>query len=86
MDIRCRKCAEPVDMDELHDIATDMGTTFHQVRKDFAQLGCPALGMRCNDEQTDRELAAISGALFDMLGDDIDGVASMLNEWEYLNR
>lgn len=86
MDIRCRKCAEPIDMDEFHDIAADMGTTFRHVLNTFAQHGCIALGMRCNDEETDRELAAISGALFDMLGDDIDGVASDLSDWEYLNR
>lgn len=85
MDIRCRKCAEPIDMDELHDIAADMGTTYHHVRDTFAQYGCRALGMRCN-ENADSELATISGALFDMLGDDIDGVASTLEEWEYLNR
>ena len=85
MDIRCRKCAEPIDMDELHDIAADMGTTYRHVRTRFAQYGCVALGMQCN-ENADRELAAISGALFDMLGDDIDGVASDLNDWAYLNR
>lgn len=85
MDIRCRKCAEPIDMDELHDIAIDTGTTFHEVQRSFVQYGCVALGMVCNT-QADTELAAISGALFDMLGDDIDGVASMLEDWEYLNR
>jgi len=72
-------------MDELHDIAADMGTTFHEVRRNFADHGCVALGMQCNT-QADTELAAISGALFDMLGDDIDGVAGDLEDWEYLNR
>lgn len=85
MDIRCRKCGEPIDMDELHDIAADMGTTYNHVRNAFAQYGCAALGMTCN-ENADRGLAAISGALFDILGDDIDGVASELEDWEYLNR
>lgn len=83
MDVRCRKCAEPIEIDEFWAIAEDEHTTFNAIRDRFASKGCAGIGYTCN-ENVDGELAAVSGALFDLLGDDIDGIGAMLEDWEYI--
>lgn len=46
MDINCRNCGEPWDIDTIHDVAADEGSDFDTVRKAFAKDGCVALGGR----------------------------------------
>ena len=83
MDVNCRKCGEPIDIDEFHEIAVEQGTTFSAIQSRFASKGCAGIGYKCN-QYADKELASISGALFDLLGDDIDGIGAMLEDWEYM--
>jgi hypothetical protein len=84
MDIYCRRCGEPWDIDTLHEEAAESGRTFQEVRADFARRGCQALAaftgndQPCEKQETAR--GAASGALMDILGDDIDGVASLLDD------
>jgi len=91
MDINCPKCAEPVELDYLHEVADidsqyGDGATFIDVLHAFQTDGCSALGERCNPRVTDRDRARAAGAamLYELLGDDIDGAAAMLEDFEYM--
>ena len=88
MDINCPRCAEPVEIDYLHEVAEVEGQygdggTFADVLRAFQRDGCSALGARCNPRVTDRDRARAAGAalLYDLLGDDIDGAAAMLEDF-----
>lgn len=67
-------------MDYLHDVADDHDTTFNTVLRDFQQRGCPALDMTCSTGRED-SMAPYADALYDLLGDDIDGAAAMLEDF-----
>jgi hypothetical protein len=62
---------------------------FDAVRKDFYRRGCPAAGGRCSEPDTTTDntfgltRAEASSSLMEMLGDDIDGVASMLDDMRF---
>ena len=77
MDIYCPICAEPMDMMELHEID---GMDFDQARAAFFADGCDAVGFRCSDSRGSM-VAAASAALADLLGDDIDGIAAMMDDF-----
>lgn len=79
MDINCPKCGEPVDFDELHCVADENGTSFDTVSRQFRAQGCKALGSRCNPTP-DRDTAAAASAMYELLGDDLDGAAAMLED------
>jgi hypothetical protein len=82
MDVHCPKCGEPWDIDCFHDVAEDEGSTFDAVRKDFVKRGCRAVwNSRCNGNEGS-EMAVVASAAFELMGDDIDGVASMLSDYE----
>ena len=94
MDIRCPVCGEPWDMDSLHEETEARwpgrpwrtGQGHHQddyeknyygrVRTEFRVKGCAALGARCSTRQADPRLSV----LYNMLGDDLDGAASMMED------
>ena len=82
MDLYCTVCGEPWDVDTLHDID---GASYSDKRRRFQVEGCAALGtahaLLEDGERPFRALA--SEALFDVLGDDVDGVASELADAEY---
>jgi hypothetical protein len=89
MDILCPKCAEPWDMDELHEEVArrneaqryhdeEYEKKFEDVRKDFRRDGCRALQGKCSTNVAN----PVIGELYDLLGDDIDGAASMLEDFE----
>ena len=83
MDVYCPRCAEPCDIDEFHYV-DDM--TFDQARTTFfdRSKGCGVLfgGKPCTPDNSLR--AEASAALSDILGDDVDGIASMLDDFEYI--
>lgn len=94
MDIYCVRCGEPWDMDELHYRAEEIDSTFARVRDEFYGLGCEAMGAaRCEREDTltvvhggGSQTARLSdgaamSVLVDLLGDDIDGIASMMEDY-----
>jgi hypothetical protein len=84
MDIYCGKCGEPWDMDTFHDVALDEGTTWNRVAAKFRQIGCNALsGTQCNPNG-DVTRATVASALMDVLGDDMDGLAAMMADYDYM--
>lgn len=83
MDIYCPKCAEPVELDYLHTVADDNGTTFTVELHRFQSDGCETIGATCNPNR-DTGRASAAAAMYDLLGDDIDGAASMLEDFEAL--
>jgi len=85
MDIYCPKCGEPWDLDSIHEIADQDECSFDQARVRFRREGCVALGTSHSDDTDSGGLRALaSGALMDLMGDDMDGVASMLDDFDYV--
>ncbi|MGZ3472791.1 MAG: hypothetical protein ACXVA6_22775 [Isosphaeraceae bacterium] len=76
MDIYCPVCGEPWDLDELHAVP---GTAFEAARRRFAAEGCGVFGTRHNSA-VDSDKAAKSAVLHELLGDDIDGIASLMED------
>ena len=84
MDIYCGICGEPWDMDCLHDAVTEgRATNWNDARVKFERKGCGLWGLKCSTTP-DTARAAAAAALMDVMGDDIDGVASMLEDTESL--
>jgi hypothetical protein len=108
MDIYCSICAEPWDMDSLHeeiDLRKSDGrmpaTTnqaeydplYSQVRNEFATKGCRALSYAYPDgdgwckPSTDPKAqfrAELAAAMYDLMGDDLDGVASIMDDYDHM--
>ena len=92
MDLICPRCGEPWDMDCLHDEAAERHTkdggeyadVYASVAGDFRARGCLALTTAygsqpgCVREQSHSTLAA--SATYELLGDDMDGAAAMLED------
>ena len=76
MDIYCVKCGEPLDMSELHDVP---GMTYKQALSAYRASGCGSIGFDCNPDSSS-DIAFASSIAFDLMGDDIDGVASMMDD------
>ena len=79
MDIICPKCGEPWEFDSLHDAVMP----FEQAAKLFRTEGC---GVVFGNSWCDRGAKSIPAvaAIYDLLGDDMDGAASMLDDAEFL--
>jgi len=92
MDIMCPRCGEPWDNDELHEEASHrqeegLNSSYATVAADFRVRGCGAFtayGAECNAEALGSGRAAAASALYDLLGDDMDGAAAMLDDGAYL--
>lgn len=90
MDIYCSLCGEPWDNDCLHEEADATGRSYTEVSRDFRIKGCSALaveyGGQCSapSTRTDRTFGLTAqdaaGALYDILGDDMDGASAMLED------
>ena len=61
-DIYCPRCAEPWDMDELHDAPN--GQTYDEARRRFTQDGCGVFDSKC--EPNGSEVAMASRAVMDL--------------------
>lgn len=92
MDIRCRHCGEPWELDSLHD-AVDERFGFDKsnrpkgeeytkyydaIAKEFRRNGCSVFGSKCSGNRAPEGI----GILTDLLGDDMDGLACMLEDME----
>lgn len=81
MDIICPKCGEPWEIDTLHDYADEVGSTYREISRQFRTKGCgeafPTWGIACHAD----ERSEIRTALADILGDDIDGYASLCEDF-----
>lgn len=84
MDINCPKCAEPIDNDELHEIAGMYDMTYREVVAEFSLMGCNALDMEHNKATMGSAKAQVASAMFDLMGDDTDGVAAMMDDFEMM--
>lgn len=85
MDIYCPRCLEPTDMDYIHDVVADRRTTdpdvtYDTVAREFRRIGCPAIGTTCNTATMDDERSDIVSMTYDLLGDDMDGAAALLDD------
>ena len=80
-DIPCPKCAETWDLDTIHEVAAETDSTFKGVLHAFQREGCKVLGGRCTTSPQSELRQSYAGALYELLGDDVDGIA---NEWEDL--
>ena len=81
MDLICPKCGEPWDNDCFHDVADDMDSTYTQVVSSFKKQGCQALGTKCNENTTlSASQSAMVSELYDLMGDDVDGAAAILED------
>jgi hypothetical protein len=83
MDIRCPICGEPWDILTLHDEAEWIDETFDKVRERFYSDGCgKVFGVSC--ERSNDNASAIASLAYDIMGDDVDGIASMLEDAEFM--
>lgn len=84
MDIRCPICGEPWDIESLHDEAEWLDETFDKVRKRFYSDGCgKVFGVPSCERSTDNA-ATIAALAYDLMGDDVDGIASMLEDADFM--
>lgn len=86
MDIICPIDGEPWDFDSLHEEAAESGRTYTEVMRDFQQRGCVALEtafgpMRCERDESSAYRAMVAEAMYDLCGDDMDGAASMMEDF-----
>lgn len=78
MDIRCPKCGEPWEIDSLHEVD---GMTFAQARKKFYKVGCEVFDSSHGYDDSNASLIAQMGQ--ELMGDDVDGLASMMDDAEF---
>jgi hypothetical protein len=93
MDLYCPRCAEPWDNECLHDEVAarkrsgDEKATYNTVASDFRVKGCNALATEYGKqtcERTNSMRAQAASVMYDLLGDDMDGAASMLDDFEFM--
>ena len=74
MDLYCPLCGIAVDFGEVENV------------KNWQKLGCKSLGFECDPapDEADKTRASVADALYDILGDDIDGAAAMLEDYEMM--
>ena len=80
-DIYC-KCGEPWDVDSLHDLSDEQKCSFDTARQMFREQGCKAFGSSCSN--TNPAAGEIIALADELMGDDIDGVVSFLEDAHYL--
>lgn len=83
MDTRCSKCGEPYGVLDITEEADYYGYTPTEMHRLFAEQGCAAIGATCNPNTLGSDTAYAVSVLQDILGDDIDGLASTLEDLEY---
>lgn len=83
MDVYCPKCGEPFDPYEFHDAAKTAGTTYAAIAAAFRRNGCAAVDMACTP-RPDSHRAALAAEVLELMGDDIDGAAAILEDAERL--
>lgn len=85
MNIYCPRCAEPWDVHSLHDAVADgYAADYADARRTFAGDGCGTLfgGPPC--QRSNHPRAHLAAELFDVLGEDVDAVAAMHADAEFL--
>lgn len=83
MDLRCPRCTEPTDNDELHElVAAGDFPNYTAALHAFQTQGCEVVygGGQCERSES----GAYVEALYDLLGDDADGAAAMMEDFAHL--
>jgi hypothetical protein len=75
IDIKCRICGEPWDNDELHYVD---GKTYTEAAAEFRAVGCEVFETNHSGRRADPGI----GVITDLLGDDMDGLASMIEDFD----
>lgn len=85
MDLYCGICSEPFDNDSLHDIV-DEGRygSYAEAASAFRSKGCAAFGTGHNEDMRDNFKSQVASALMDVLGDDMDGFSSTMDDFDYI--
>lgn len=82
MDIICPTCREPWDNDTIHEYADEVGSTYREVAKVFRTQGCgKAFAEWLISTCHPAEGAETRHLLADLLGDDMDGYAAMMEDF-----
>lgn len=82
MDLICPICAEPWEFDTLHDYADEVGTTYKEVAKEFRTKGCGVAFVEWGITSCVADgRASTRLMLADLLGDDMDGYAAMMEDF-----
>jgi len=84
MEVLCPKCGEPYENDDFHERAQEIDSTYHEVTADFRRRGCVAMGSTCDPDGLGSTRAEVANAIYDLLGDDMDGAASEFDDAEFL--
>jgi hypothetical protein len=81
--LTCTKCAEQWDFESFHSVD---GMDFRTATDKFRSIGCKVFGQECDTDIDEQDIfrAEVSSLMMDLLGDDLDGVASMMDDFEYL--
>ena len=85
MDIYCSRCGEPWDMDVLWDIADEHDVTYNKAHKLFIKQGCQAVDPGIECYVRNNQISAMYTVLADLMGDDVDGIAATLEDFERLH-
>lgn len=89
MDIPCPICGEPWDNDTIHEEVEyrksngDAKATYSKVAQEFRSKGCVTFNgaSQCKPSNSFRQQAI--RMTYDLLGDDMDGAASLLDDYDY---
>jgi hypothetical protein len=87
MDIICRNCGEPWENETLHEVAEELGKSYTDIANAFSSVGCKALasdGYGAMEHCQPDDKAEMRGVLADLLGDDLDGYSSTLEDMEFI--
>ena len=94
-DIKCPRCLEPWDIDEIHEYVSEMGDmfpasasvyTFDSVYQTFRRSGCGAAfdGWKVSCEPDRSGRGVVLSELAELLGDDVDGFAALCEDLDML--
>ena len=81
MDLYCPVCGEPWDHAMLHDVYRgSWKVSYATAAKQFRKIGCELFDTR-HSQPGNSERAWKARTIYGALGDDMDGAASVLDEW-----
>ena len=89
MDLYCQKCSEPYDLwyvqNDMDDDEENDGPNGERPSKRFKKGdGCPACHWGKDAPQQPNLRAQAMAVTMELLGDDIDGAASMMDDFEFM--